>query len=152
MPVDLHDQHVRFSKPDPVLQAGETSASDIWMSGADANSSVMMQVNNVGAFVRALLPVKLTAGHTITYGVWVGINPAELRHVFDTWWSPGYPNLVITGFIANTVKPWGLLGSPVQLRVLNPEHTPYCVESMDERLRGVIKDQWDHELVLSAVP
>jgi len=30
--------------------------------GPDANTSVLMQVNHVGAFLSALLPVQLTAG------------------------------------------------------------------------------------------
>jgi hypothetical protein len=36
----------------------------------------MMQVPALGTFVRAMLPVQLTGGHTVTYGgVWVGIDP-----------------------------------------------------------------------------
>jgi len=30
----------------------------------------MMQVPGLGAFVGGLLPVRLTGGHTVTYGVW----------------------------------------------------------------------------------
>jgi hypothetical protein len=29
----------------------------------------------VGAFLRALLPVQLTGGYTVTFGVWVGVHP-----------------------------------------------------------------------------
>ena len=151
-PADDHDRHVRFRTPQPVLAAGEIPASDVWMTDVDADGSVMMQVNHIGAFVRALLPVHLAAGHTITYGVWVGINPNDLRHVFETWWSPRYKDLVLDGFLANTIPPWGLLAAPVQLRVRDPEQTPYCVDSADDRLRSVLKDDWDHELVLSALP
>jgi len=112
----------------------------------------MMQVNHIGAFVRALLPVKLTAGHTVTFGVWIGVNPAELRHVFDTWWSADYKDLVLDGYLANTIEPWGLLAAPVRLKVLDPDQTPYCVDSADKYLRSVLTDEWDHELVLSALP
>lgn len=151
-PVDLHDRHVRFVKPDPVVDAGEIPTSDIWMTDADANASVMMQVNNVGAFVRALLPVHLTAGHTVTYGIWIAIDPRELRRVFDTWWSAQYADLVVDGLVANAIEPWGLLGTPVRLAVLDPDLTPYCVGSLDDRLRSVLTDEWDHEIVLSALP
>ncbi|SDH35700.1 hypothetical protein SAMN04515691_1831 [Leifsonia sp. 98AMF] len=109
----------------------------------------MMQVNTIGAFVRALLPIHLTAGHTITYGVWVAINPDDLGRVFDTWWSAEYPDLVVDGLLANTIEPWGLLGAPVKLRVIDPDHTPYCVDSVDGRMRSVLTDEWDHDLVLS---
>ena len=125
------------------------------MAGADANDSVMIQVSHVGAFVRALLPVKLTAGHTITYGVSIGAaHPSEMRHVFDAWWSPQYEGLALEVHLANAVEPWGLLGAPVQLKVLNPEHTPYCIGSDDEWLRSSDHrpGAGNHELVLSTLP
>ena len=151
-PVDLHDRHVRFAHPDPVLDAGEIPASAVWLTHPDANTSVMMQVNDIGAFVRALLPVHLTAGHTITYSVWVGVHPEELRRIFDTWWSPEYQDLVVAGRLANRIAPWGLLGAPTRLRVLDPDQTPYCVDSADARLQSVLTEEWDHGLVLSTVP
>lgn len=148
-PLDVHDRHFRFIQPDPVLDAGGVSSADVWMSHADANTSVMMQVNNIGAFVRALLPVHLTGGHAVTYGVWVGLDPKDLRHVFDTWWSEGYSSLVVEGFLANAIEPWGLRAAPIRLEVLNTSHTPYCVDSPDKRLRSLLRDDWDHDLILS---
>lgn len=121
------------------------------MSGTDPDSSVMMQVNGVGAFVRALLPVRLTGGYAIAYGVWIGIDPNKLQHVLDTWWSPAYRDLVLDGRLANRIEPWDLLGAPVRLGVLDEDSTPFCVDSHDDRLRGVMSDEWDHELVLTAL-
>jgi hypothetical protein len=40
-------------------------------------TSVLMQIPSLGAFVRALLPVSLTGGHTATYGVWVAVHPGD---------------------------------------------------------------------------
>lgn len=151
-PVDLHDRDVRFGKPDPVLDAGHIPAADVWMSGADANDSVMMQVNDIGSFVRALLPVQLTAGHTITYGVWVGIDPAELRRVFDTWWSADYPDLVIEGRLANRIEPWDVFAAPVRLAVRDPDTLPYCLSSVHDELQSVLTKEWDHEVVLPRLP
>jgi len=142
---------MRFALPDPVLQAEGVSMSDVWMTGQDANSSVMLQVSGVGAFVRALLPIKLTDDHRITYGVWVAIDPAELGQVFDIWWEPAYQDLTLEGYLANSIEPLGLLGAAVSLRTLDPEQTPYCVKSSNDRLNSVLTDEWDHELVLSAV-
>jgi hypothetical protein len=31
--LDLHDRRVRFVKPEPVLDAAEIAASDVWMTG-----------------------------------------------------------------------------------------------------------------------
>lgn len=66
---DIHNQDVRFSLPDPVLALPEGERTPgTWMSHPDANTSVMMQVPDVGAFVRVLLPVSLVGGDTLTFG------------------------------------------------------------------------------------
>ena len=49
----------------------------------------MMQVPNVGAFVRALLPVRLTEGHTVTFGVWLAVHPNDLKPAFGISRHPG---------------------------------------------------------------
>ena len=84
--LSAHDRHVRFLPPQPVLDSPDREqATGAWLSHADAQSSVMMQVPSLGAFVRALLPVRLTGGHTVTFGVWVAVHPDDLRHAFAVW-------------------------------------------------------------------
>lgn len=62
-PLDTHDRHIRFTLPDPVLDTtGRVRAPGTWMNDVDARTSVMLQVPGVGAFVRALVPVRLTGG------------------------------------------------------------------------------------------
>jgi len=112
----------------------------------------MMQVPHVGPFVRALLPVRLTGGYTVTFGVWVAIRPDELQRAFAVWWEPGYADLRLDGFLANAVQPWGLLYAPVSLEVRDPEHSPYCSASSDPELARVLADAWPHEEVLRALP
>lgn len=124
----------------------------MWMAGRDAVDAVMMQVNGIGAFVRALLPVQLTGGYTVTYGIWVGITPEELRHIYDVWWEPEYRHLHVDGVIANIIEPWGLYRTPVTLRVLDQDHTPYCVSSTDSVVEAVLHTEWDHHKVLSTLP
>jgi hypothetical protein len=151
-PLDAHDRNVRFTLPDPVLDAPEQERTPgTWMSHAGARESVMMQVPGIGAFVRALLPVRLTEGHTITFGVWLAIDPAELQAIMATWWEPEYQNLRMAGWLANAVPPWGLLTAPVQTVVRDPDHTPYCADSADPQLDRVLHDEWPHDLVLAAV-
>ena len=111
----------------------------------------MMQVPNVGAFVRALLPVRLTGGHTVTFGVWLAVHPDDLPHVFAVWWEPEYADLVLHGWLANALPVWDLLGTPVRAVVRNPEHTPYCADSPDDDLAAVLTDEWPHEPVLAAI-
>jgi hypothetical protein len=112
----------------------------------------MMQVPNVGPFVRALLPVRLTGGYTVTFGVWAAIHPDDLQRAFAVWWEPGYADLRLDGILANSVKPWGLLYAPVSLEVRDPGHTPYCAASSDPELSRVLTDEWPHEDVLAALP
>jgi hypothetical protein len=112
----------------------------------------MMQVPEVGPFLRALLPVRLTGGHTVTFGVWIGVHPADLRRAFDTWWTPQYAQLTMEGRLANALPAWSVFGMPVRLAVTDSEVTPYCVSSPDRELASVLTDQWEHDLVLSGLP
>jgi hypothetical protein len=144
---------VRFRLPQPVLDSPERDqAPGTWLSHGTAEESVMMQVPNVGPFVRALLPVRLTGGYTVTFGVWVAIHPGDLQRVFAVWWEPEYADLRLDGFLANSVEPWGLLAAPVSLEVRDPEQTPYCSASSDPELSRVLADEWPHEDVLTALP
>src|SRR5258708_2376252 len=69
---DVHNRHVRFRLPDPVLHSpAQERAEGSWLSHADAASSVMMPIPGAGPFIRALLPVRLTGGYPVTYCVGV---------------------------------------------------------------------------------
>jgi hypothetical protein len=150
--LDAHNQHFRFNLPEPVLDAPERERTPgTWMSHADARSSVMMQVPNVGPFMRALLPVRLTGGYTVTFGVWLAVHPDDLQHIAAVWWEPDYARLVVRGWLANTLPVWGLLAKPVLAVVRDPEQTPYCTESPDETLAEVLSAEWPHDLVLDAI-
>ena len=122
------------------------------MSHDDAATSVMMQVHNVGPFVRALLPVSLTGGHTVTFGVWLGVHPDDLQRAYKAWWSPEYPSLELDGRLANAVSPWGLLGSRVRAVVRDPEHTPYLDSTPEPDLAAVLTQEWPHGTVLAVLP
>jgi hypothetical protein len=152
-PVSVHDRHLRFRLPQPVLNSpAREQTAGTWLSHRTADESVMMQVPNVGPFVRALLPVKLSGGHTITFGVWVAIHPDDLQRADAVWHEPEYADLRLDGILSNPVKPWGLLYAPVSLQVRDPEHTPYCSASRDPQLSRVLSDEWPHETVLAACP
>jgi hypothetical protein len=146
--LDTHDRHVRFALPDPVLDAPERdSTPGTWLSHADPRESVMMQVPGVGAFIRALLPVHLAGGGSVTFGVWLAVRPDDLQRLFRVWWQPEYRDAVVDGWLANAVPPWGLLASPVRATVLDPDHTPYCTSSDDVALSDVLSREWPDELV-----
>lgn len=148
-----HDRHVRFRLPEPVLRDPQQDHREgTWKSDEDPNLAVMLLVPQVGAFVRALLPVRLTGGHTVTFGVWVGLHPDDLRRAFDAWWTPDYDQLKLDGRLANVLPGWDVFGAPVALAVTDPNATPYCVASPDPGLNSVLTTEWDHDPVLSELP
>ena len=121
------------------------------MTDNTPRESVMMEVPDVGAFVRVLLPIRLTGGFSLTYGLWLEVSPDDLRSAFNLWLDPAYADLQLKGRLGNPVLPWGLLGAPVVTVVRDPDHTPYCASSSDETLNRVLTEEWDHELVLGMV-
>ncbi|MGC4760556.1 DUF2199 domain-containing protein [Micromonospora trifolii] len=152
-PTDVHDRQARFRLPDSVLETRrQHRARGAWLSHATPDASVMMQVPGVGAFVRALLPVKLTGGFSATFGVWVALDPADLQRASAVWWEPEYQNLRLQGWLANALPIWGLQAAPVELEVRDPEQTPYCAQSSDPGLAKVLAEIWPHEDVLPTLP
>jgi len=152
-PTDAHDLQIRFRLPDPVLRLpDEDRTVGTWLSEDDPVRAVMMQLPELGGFVRALLPVQLTGGYTVTFGVWVGVHPDDLRHTFDVWWKPKYSDLHLHGRLANALPAWEVIGAPVTLGVVDTDATPYCVSSEDAELAAVLSLEWDHELILAGLP
>jgi hypothetical protein len=148
-----HDRHVRFTLPDPVLSHGiDVGSETFWMDGPEPARSDFIAVDGLGSFARALLPVRLTGGHTVTFGVWLGLSPEEMERAIDGWHSPEYADLRFEGRLANAIPPWDVLRAPVSVEVRDPAQVPYCSSSTDAALAMVLDDIWDHELVLSATP
>jgi hypothetical protein len=153
LPLDTHNRHVRFQLPDPVLALPERDrTAGTWLSHQDANTSVMMQVPNLGGFVRVLLPVQLTGAYTVTFGVWLGVHPDDLRRAFKVWWEPEYKDLQLEGRLANALPNWGLLGAPATTVVQDTDATPYVVQSSDPVLSQVLSNEWSHAAVLASLP
>ena len=123
-----------------------------WMSHHDANESVMMQVPGAGPFVRCLLPIALTGGYSVTFGVWLAVAPEDLQRAFRLWWDPAYRHLELDGLLANSLPCWGLLGSPSHAEVQTEDQTPCITSSTSTELMAVLESEWSHELVLGALP
>jgi hypothetical protein len=145
--LDAHNQHVRFLLPEPVLAIPvEERVARTWQT------DVMMQVAGAGAFVRALLPVRLDGGHRLTFGLWLGVPPEDLHRALEQWWAPSYSELVLDGVIANRVFPWDVLGKPARAVVRDPDETPYLDTSTDHEVTHVLHDTWPHDYVMNALP
>ena len=146
-PIAEHDRHVRFALPDPVLEIPPADRADrTW--GKDP----IIQVQGVGAFVRVLLPIGLTAGYTLTVGTWLGIDPSELRSVWERWETDEYAALRLDGGLANAIPPWGkvLLAAPATATVREQTLNPYISASDDALLAQVIGAQWPHAEIRGA--
>jgi hypothetical protein len=59
-----------------------------------AETSVVVQIPDVGPFVCTLLVIRLVGGYALAYGVWVGAHPDDLQRAFRVWLEPEYENLV----------------------------------------------------------
>jgi hypothetical protein len=145
-PLDAHDRHVRFGLPDPLVLAPQEVRDTMW------RTEIMIQAEGHGAFVRALLPVRLTGGYTVTYGLWLGVHPQEMHRALAAWHAPTYPDLVLDGVLGNSIGPWGLLGTPACAVVRDPDHTPYVDSSPHPLLSRVLHDDWPHDDVLPTLP
>ena len=145
--LDEHNRHVRFVLPDPVLEVPESERE-----ARSWGNEVLLQVQGVGAFVRVLLPVRLSGGYTVTFGAWLAVHPEDLRRAWRVWWSDEYPRLELRGYLANAIPPWGLLRAPAVARVRHPDQAPYLVESPDQLLGQVLENEWPHEPVLAVMP
>lgn len=150
LPLEHHDRDVRFTLPDPVL--GLVDAGGLpegsWLSHDHPDESVMMLVPELGAFVRCLLPVRLEGGHTITFGVWVGVSSDDLQRAWKVWWEPEYADLELSGVLANALPGVDVLAAPVAVRVRDVEETPYVDSSSDALLSRVLTEEFPHDQVL----
>jgi hypothetical protein len=151
--LDLHDRDMRFRLPEPVLRtAQQERAPGTWLSHEDPSRSVMMEVPGLGAFVRSLLPVQLTGGFTVTFGVWLAVRPDDLQRAYAVWWEPEYRDLVLDGRLANELPVWGLLAAHAQASVHDENETPWIDHSSDPLLARVLTERWPHDEVLGALP
>jgi hypothetical protein len=99
-PLDEHQRHLRFRLLQPVLEVPEADrTARTW------GNDVLMQVQDVGAFVRVMVPVRLTGGYTVRFGAWLSVRPEDLRHAWEVWWTPAYAELRLAGVLANMLPP-----------------------------------------------
>lgn len=147
-PLDEHNRHLRFKLPQPVLAVPEGERAErSW------GNDVLLQVQGVGAFVRVLVPVRLTGGFTVTFGAWLSVHPDDLRRAYAAWPTPEYASLRLDGVLANMLPSWEqeTYTKPLSAAVVDPEHAPYAESSPDDFMARVLADEWPHDLVLGAI-
>lgn len=139
---DTDQIDVRFGLPDVASGREETARRQV--------NPGLLRVEGHSYFARCLLPVRLSGELLLVLGTWMETSEADLQRAHTVWDQPGYADLVLTGRLANAIKPWGeeLLGAPLTARVRNADEIPY-VDSSDHPLLGhVLHTVWDRHQVL----
>lgn len=140
-----HDRNLRFYLPEPALAVPESErAARFW------GDDILLAVEDVGSFVRALLPIHLDDGGSLTFGLWLGVHPDVLARLSEVWWEPEYANTSFEGLLANDLAPWSgeMIGRPVLATVRDPDAVPYVVHSEDPLVRRIVLDRWRTDTVL----
>lgn len=138
---------MRLILPDPVLAVPpDERASRTW--GQDP----LLQVQGIGAFVRVLLPIRLSEASVLTVGTWLAIDPDRMKSVWEQWETPAYATLELDGYLANAIPPWGdqVLGSPASGAVIDPSLFPYLRASSEPVLDSILTRTWQHQDILEA--
>lgn len=140
-PVDFA---VRSTWPDPMLALLPEERDATW------GNEHLRAAEGIGAFVRCLMPVRLTGGGTLEYSVWLRVTVEALRHASTIWEAPEYADLRLEGTVANAIKPWDdMLGAPARAEVRDPESIPWLVADEGTLMHRVLHDEWDRDDVLS---
>lgn len=72
--------------------------------------------------------------------------------MWELWETPAYAELVLSGYLANTLPPWGekVLGVPAVAAVRDPKQWPYIQRSEARILQSILSTEWPHDAVLGA--
>jgi hypothetical protein len=134
---------VTFENPDVVFDIAP-ELLETW--GGDP----FLAIKDVGFFLRVLLPVELTDGFAVEFGTWLEIDADDFRTAWQTWNFPEYKDLVVKGYIANTIAPWAKFRhSLVTALVREPERVPFVIADDNEDLGDVMGKTWPHADVLA---
>jgi hypothetical protein len=140
---------MRFGLPEPVLSIPPEEREDrMWRASED-----LLEVRDVGAYVRVLVPVSLSDGYEVVFGAWIGVSTETLHRVFEVWWGEGYRSLRLDGVLANMLPPWEeeTYGAAVTVEVRDESQLPYAVASPDPVMQEILTRRWPRELVLDAL-
>jgi hypothetical protein len=133
---------VTFENPDVVFQI-EPELLEIW--GGDP----FIAIKDVGFFIRVIVPVRLSDGYSVDFGTWLEVFSEDFRTAWQTWNFPEYKDLVLEGYLANDISPWGKLPHAlVKATVREMSQVPYATSSDDELVTRILGETWPHADVL----
>ena len=143
-----HNTDLQFGAPDAVLAAQDQLVPDqAWMSGNGIGDSDLLVIPPVGAFVRTLLPVRVSGGATLTYGVWIDVDRTQFEHAKSIWLSADYASLTLTGTLANKLPFQHATYAGVVASVTDPQRRPIITSSSDDWTTELLSAVLPHEFV-----
>ena len=134
---------VTFADPDVLLEVPE-ELLDTW--GKDP----FLAIKTIGFFLRVVLPVRLDDGSWVDFGTWLEIHSEDFRTAWQTWNAPEYTDLVVEGYVANTIAPWGQFPHVlVKAVVRDADEVPVLSACSDPKVMAIIDGTWPRDEVLS---
>jgi hypothetical protein len=88
-PLDTHNPNFRFRFPDAVVALLEAGATTVDELEGDPDKDILLRVEDVGCFVRVLLPVRLSDGFRLTIGTWLKVKFEDLLRTVEVYEMPG---------------------------------------------------------------
>lgn len=130
---------VRCFLPDALLAVPTADRDPSW--GTEA----LLYAPGFGAFMRALLPLRLTGEMLLTYGTWIAISDEDFEYALAVWDAPAYAAMRISGTLANAITPWraATLDAPVTTAVRDVTQIPYVID--------LLTGEYDRDTVLGTL-
>jgi hypothetical protein len=150
-PLDPGDPRANLPWPDPVADMTEEERDEHVRFRSDA----VVATDNIGGFVRALLPVPLTDGRTATIGVWISVEADVYVHVTKVGRGElDYTQLQFEGRLANSLEPLSerILGAPVSAGLpadATRLRMPHVLGSPAPETSAILNGHWRPEDVLT---
>lgn len=138
-------------------EAGPASLVGAYSPHPDASAATstrqIVQADEYGSAVRAILPIPLDTGDLVTLGVWLALNGAEWDRVLDAARAglSAWSGITFTGRLLNAVEPWpNVYLADATAIAPSPDRVARITGSTNELLGRVIAGPWTHKEVVAA--
>jgi hypothetical protein len=134
---------ITFTHPDVIFDI-HPELLDTWGEGP------FLAIKSVGFFLRVALQVRLDDGSRVDFGTWLEIDAEDFRTAWQTWNAPEYADLVVGGYVANSIAPWGEFPHTlVEAVVRDVDDIPVLASCPDLRVMEIIDRVWPSDQVLA---
>lgn len=129
----------KLNRPEPLIGVDATQLAEPTgglMTGPDGE-----------AYLRCLLPVRLTGGVELVFSAWMQVPDSTAMRAYHVWEDgEEYAKFTASGTFANVIMPWPeLMGVPVEAAVRDADELPYYTS------HPLLDREWDRDFVLSRI-